>query len=159
MLLIHWQYEFLRCICLISWLWSTVDRNMLHSTVMACLSLAMAVHVSEWLFRFCCSATSRACIFEFPVLYFHSLKPTTHPSSFVASYCMCKDTSDQRIMQRRRFGRKRLWPIELLTRMYLEGVRSHETLSQQPVTLQSVKPGVSRLQFYSINLFDICSVR
>jgi len=63
--------------------------------------------------------------------------------------------SDQRIVQTRHFGRKRLWPIEVLTRMYLGGVRSHETLFQQPVTRQTLKPGVSRLQFYSINLFDI----
>jgi hypothetical protein len=48
----------------------------------------------------------------------------------VVSYCMCKDASDQRDMQRRHFGRRRLWPIAVLTRMYLEGLRSHETLSQ-----------------------------
>jgi len=95
----------------------------------------------------------------FPVLYFQSLKHTAHPSSFVASYCMFKEASDQRIMQRRYFGRKRLWPIEMLTRMYLDGVRSHETLSQQPVTWQNFEPGVSRLQFHRINLFDICSFR
>jgi len=66
----------------------------------------------------------------FPVLYFHSLKPTTQPSSFVASYCICKDASGQRIMQRTHFWRKRLWSIKVPTRIYLEGVRSHETLSQ-----------------------------
>lgn len=51
--------------------------------VTACLPVAMAVCVSEWLSRFCMLTKFRACIFMFPVLYFHnSLTHTTHPPSF-----------------------------------------------------------------------------